>query len=373
MDWESKGPGGKTLGKWHMSYSTKVTLVLMAIFIGLFVGGVYLYFHPSSPAGTVKALSKNKPIVDGWVDIGPTGVSVTAVAVSLSNDYVVYAGNSTDLFRSSDKGYSWTRLDFGPYRESSGFGNFQNIWASPTDPNFVYVMTTHDILKTIDGGRSWSVIFSRSKAGGVGDSSIAIDPSNPDIMYRAGYEGISKTTDGGYTWIESGDGRRYVSGVAIDPENPSVVYAGSMRMTGVSSDINFFKSIDGGASWNGIGGFYATPVIDSKYVYANPGFGILYSSDGGITWQMSPYVDESTGTRMTISELRASSVGGKVYGLINTLWTSGFRGNVYGYSVDDRKWAQLGDFQGNILTSLAVGSSAIYVGTEFGVFVHDIR
>src|SRR3989337_2933502 len=107
MDWESKGPGGKTLGKWHMSFSTKITVVLMVIFIGGGIFGLYAYWHP----GELKKQVRVPATINGWVNLGPEGKAISVIAVSPSDENIIYAGNAKELFRSDDKGKTWNALN----------------------------------------------------------------------------------------------------------------------------------------------------------------------------------------------------------------------------------------------------------------------
>src|SRR5215467_6054281 len=94
-------------------------------------------------------------------------------------------------------------------------------------------------------------------------AAIAVLPSNPNVIYMgtAG-GGIWRTEDGGVTWTPIFD-RQLALGIGepgaltIDPNNPSVIYAGtSARNANVQQQAGLFKSTDGGSSWIQLGSGY---------------------------------------------------------------------------------------------------------------------
>jgi photosystem II stability/assembly factor-like uncharacterized protein len=102
------------------------------------------------------------------------------------------------------------------------------------------------VFKTTDGGATWSKVFYRSQRTGAID--LVMDPSDPNTLYAAmwqrvrrkwsdprvepGYSesGIVKTTDGGRTWSDASSGLppaqfRGRIGIDVSKSNPNVLYA----------------------------------------------------------------------------------------------------------------------------------------------------
>lgn len=217
----------------------------------------------------------------GWRPVGPEGGDITALAVSPSDDAVVYAGTPAGVFRSADGGASWRYAGLSRY----------SVLALAVDP------TTPD---TVFAG---------------------IDDSDPDTG------GVFKTTDGGLTWSPARTGLedprhdqdhpqfRYlrISELAADPFDPSTLFAGSNEHSGL------FRTVDGGASWSVVGSFRddvraiaANPVIPGTfYVSLNQRLGFYRSVDRGETWTriaedvLAPSPDNPS-RHPTISYLAAS-------------------------------------------------------------------
>ncbi len=145
------------------------------------------------------------------------------------------------ILKSVDGGISWTKSLDWSYNQNHG------VWAvkvSPQDPNIVFAATTDGIYKSTDGGGSWTQILNV-----VMGTSLLIHPDDDDIVLSAhgnfgsqGF-GIYKTIDGGVNWtkIESNLPTQFNGKILLDaaPSNPDIVFA---------SIGNGFSSADG-ASW----------------------------------------------------------------------------------------------------------------------------
>jgi photosystem II stability/assembly factor-like uncharacterized protein len=129
--------------------------------------------------------------------------------------------------------------------------------------------------------------------------------------------GVWKTTDAGEVWENVSD--HYfktgsVGAIAIAVSDPKVIYVGTGSAS-IRNNIEIghgsYKSTDGGATWSSIGledaGQIARIRIDPRdpnrvYVAAvghafgpNPQRGIFRSRDGGMTWEKSLFINDSTG------------------------------------------------------------------------------
>jgi photosystem II stability/assembly factor-like uncharacterized protein len=195
---------------------------------------------------------------------------------------ILYALTSSgSIFKSTDSGSSWAAL-----------GNIVGVNAialSPAASSTVYAGTAHGVVKTTDGGQSWT------QAGlfDVGINVLAIDPHTASTLYASGAAGsIYSSVDAGADWTsvslgsvpnQSGPATSFI---AIDPLTPSTLYALSGGPRGT-----LYKSTDRGQSWNIIsaGDVYATLLVTDpslpSALYANlDGAGLSKSTDGGTTW-----------------------------------------------------------------------------------------
>ncbi|MCP4707369.1 MAG: hypothetical protein GY869_01985, partial [Planctomycetes bacterium] len=149
-------------------------------------------------------------------------------------------------------------------------------------------------------------------------SHIAINPQDTDIVY-AGVStgGLFKSIDGGWTWLPVFDDQAVLSigSIAIDPLNPDVIYAGTGEANGGHNNLSgggVYKSTDAGQSWVllgldntfAIGRIVIDPTdtdrvfvaaIGSYFAPATPNRGVYLSTNGGIDWEQSLFVSDSTG------------------------------------------------------------------------------
>ena len=132
----------------------------------------------------------------------------------------------------------------------------------PTDKDILYVgFADGGLWKTTNGGRDWSPIFDNQIWQSIG--SICIDPVNPNVVYvgtgdpnvsgypRAG-GGLYKSTDAGSTWKYMGlDETRIISRILVHKNAPNTVYAAAMGAPFFKhNDKGVYKSTDGGITWN---------------------------------------------------------------------------------------------------------------------------
>lgn len=142
-------------------------------------------------------------------------------------------------------------------------------------------------------------------------------PGNPNVVYAGtGGGGLWKTNDGGMTWTSLFDDKTTVSvgDIALDPRNPEVVWLGTgeanMRNS-VSFGDGVYKSTDGGKTWAHFGlaeTMHIARVIvhpldpETAYVCAvghqsapNNERGVFMTTNGGVTWQKTLFVDDGHG------------------------------------------------------------------------------
>ena len=80
---------------------------------------------------------------------------------------------------------------------------------------------------------------------------IAIDPSRANVLYVGTTQGLVKSVDGGQTWSAPCLDGRSVSAVAIARTRPETIYAGAQWKTATQTWTGgMFARTDGGATWH---------------------------------------------------------------------------------------------------------------------------
>ncbi len=239
-------------------------------------GKPMLYYFGSSGGGVWKTKDGGQT----WTNIsdGFFGGSIGAVAVSESNNNVIYAGGGEKTVRGNvSYGYGvWKTIDGGKSWEQMGLKDSRHISRiriDKTNPDIVYAAVMGDLFKdsqergvykSIDGGKNWKrVLFANAGAGAV---DLSIDPGNPRVMFastwkirrtpyslESGGEGSAlwRSTDAGETWTNISENKGLPKGlwginaVSVSPVDGNRVYALIENDKG-----GVYVSNDGGDTWS---------------------------------------------------------------------------------------------------------------------------
>ena len=257
--------------------------------------------------------------LDPWSPIGPHNIGGRTLAVALNpqNPNTIWAGAASGgLWRSFTGGVgadAWDPVATGfPVLAAS------SIAVAPGDSNLLYIGTGEvygyqnalgglavrltrgsygiGILKSTDGGGSWSHSLDWSLNQRRGVASLAMHPQDPAIVYAGTTEGTYKTTDGGGSWNRVHDVLMAMH-VVIDPLAPNRVYVAAGDLG--SPNPGIYRSIDSGttwvklttglpATWSGKGWlaiYRASPnVIYLSLAESEAGIGLFRSVNYGDTW-----------------------------------------------------------------------------------------
>jgi hypothetical protein len=170
--------------------------------------------------------------------------------------------------------------------------DLQNLVVDPQDSAILYAVSLFEghagsfgIVKSTDGGASWSVMLSEATNQALTWVAVAPTAGGTSAVYAGGdWRGILKSSDGGVTWATANSGliATEIDSLAIDPQNARTLYVG-VHSAGI------FKSVDGAVSWSAtpaLGVFYSVAVDprNEGTLYAWDGGGTRKSVDGGQTW-----------------------------------------------------------------------------------------
>ena len=275
------------------------------------------------------------------------------------------------------RGLKWRNI--GPFRGGRSVASSGVIG----EPMTYYMGTVGGgIYKTVDNGITWKNISDGFlKTGTVG--SIAVSESNPNIVIAGMGEhaargvmtsmgdGVYKSTDAGKTWKHIGlDNTRHISDVIIHPSNPNIIYVAAQgAQYGASAERGIYRSLNGGITWektlfvnNSTGAsdlsmdmknpsiLYAAMWQHRRYPWfmesGGKDSGLYKSTDGGSTWeQMKEGLPKEFG-KAGISVSRANNE--MVFAVIEA---EGTKGGVYKSTDAGKKWTQVNKDRINITRS----------------------
>lgn len=306
-----------------------------------------------------------------WIQLGPEGGNLYAMAVAPSNDNIAYVapyGATAAVHKSTNGGATWIKVT--PFS-----GYVYALAVDHTNPDIVYATASSYVYRTTNGGGSWtsSVVGSNTY-----NYDIAVHPTNPAVILACGYRytgtqwvmNVSRSTNSGSTWTNLGltTDQGYGYSIGIDRTNPNNVYVGGY--TYVTTYLpKVFKSTDGGLSFADISGVipssaywvYAVKVhpTNSNIVYAGTYIGGIYrSTDAGANWTQAStyyYINSLATTRAAPSVVYA-----------------GGSGAVYKSTNDGASWTTTGTgVSGSYVRNVAVGQTqvnTVYAANNVGCY-----
>ena len=213
----------------------------------------------------------------------------------------------------------FARLGFREIGPASAGGRVDNLAVFEKNPAVFYVATaTGGLWKTVNNGTTFEPVFDHERTSSIGD--VAIAPGDPNLVWvgtgennnrqsSSWGEGVFKSTDGGKTWKNMGlPESRHIARILVDPVDSDVVYVAALgSLWGPGGDRGVYKTTDGGLTWTrtlfvdentGATELVMDPA-NNKTLYAatyqrqrtpwgmnggGPGSAIWKSTDAGRTW-----------------------------------------------------------------------------------------
>jgi photosystem II stability/assembly factor-like uncharacterized protein len=284
----------------------------------------------SVAAGVPAAGASGPSAREQWHPTPLFGGHVIALAQAASAPKVFYAGTDVaGIFRSDDGGETWSARNQSLTGRELAIGGVEvaaGLAVAPSDPNLVYAMSESGLLRSRDGGNTWTLLgaapalnrlsfrLSGSLLGAAGDGlyesgdegdswtllafegqyvSSALEDSRGRHTFFATVEPVDglrsrvwKSTDGGASWQIKFAAEDNFDQLTLDPSRPGTLY--------MLGNLDMYRSVDEGETWEPLlasQGFgpVAIAVSANGILYAAVyAFGVAHSLDGGETWLPMP-------------------------------------------------------------------------------------
>jgi len=270
---------------------------------------------------------------------------VYEIQIAPSNSNILYMMFDGYVFKSTNKGTSWTETSFAQVTENAGDSykmDGQKMAIDPENPNVVYVGTPKNgLFVSTDGGATWQsvsavpVSLTDSSGAYPGITGIEFDPAlgvtggKTNTIFAASYgHGVYESTNGGASWSSIG--------------GPSDVEYAAVSSTGVYYAVGNTNSL-----WSYQNGKWTELLVDSSHgidtVAVDPfnpneivcqcaGGALNISYNGGATWSGRndnneliskdiPWLADADAVSSTVNYL---CIGGTVFDQLvpNKLWIS---------------------------------------------------
>lgn len=251
---------------------------------GILYCGCFERVYKSTDAGMTWAGATVESTYVNGLAVHPT---ISSTIYGVGRKRLSSSENRMMFCKSTNSGMSWTTTP-AINGNAHGFG----IAVDPSAPNNIYLSGRETIsntsyprvIKSTDGGVSWTDVSGSIPPAGNYISVIAVHPTNSDIIYApTRNEGIYRSTDGGSSWTQVSTYEASMS-IAITPADPNLVLIGS--------DADVYKSTNSGGIWtiadSGLRGRNnygcAISSTDASNVYLGNNYGCFKSTDAGDNW-----------------------------------------------------------------------------------------
>ncbi len=261
------------------------------------------------------------------------------------------AASGSGVFRSSDHGFNWERLNWLSPNPSS----FNQIAVAPGKKMY---LASGNLFESSDDGYTWSLVNDALVwIFGAGASTV-VCPDSTHVYFGGGWV-FGYSTDAGTTWtnVHRND---YI--YVLSSTNSGALLAGVWRSVRLETYHFLYRSSDGGNSWQNSGGGPAGPygkdydsfiATGGSNMLASSQYGIEQSSDDGLTW--------------TLITNDMSATGGAHYLTMDSRGRLFAVTNQNGISVSTDKGHTWSDFetglQGIGIRCVTAVDDSIYVGT----------
>ncbi len=267
----------------------------------------------------------NRDDISQWSSIGPNNIGGRSLCIAIHpvDTNVIFMGSASGgLWKSSTGGTgasAWELVNTG-FPSSA----VSSIAIDSANPNIMYIGTGENygyrysengldvrvtrgmygigILKTTNGGVTWSKSLDWSYNSRSGVWTVLINPKNRSVLYSATSEGIYKSVNAGGSWTQLLP-YKMVMDLKMNQSDTSVLYASIGNLTNNSplTDKGIYKTTNSGATWTKLSGglpadwsgkatlelykgnqdfVYASIPNDFSYV------GYYRSSNGGANWTL---------------------------------------------------------------------------------------
>lgn len=222
------------------------------------------------------------------------------ISFSPTNGNVIYASRYSnppdtsgkldyipDTFISTDKGYTWSRI-------TRNGASVHVVAVFPKNGDIIYATSGGMIYKSSDRGKTWTAPYPQLDVSNEGISQLAVDPNDENSLYAAVpgrglyivtlAEKKLRNENNGITlsWL----GFHKTNWVAVDPRDGNNIYIASYTSAYGHTNEAIFRSTDRGMSWQNI--TYNLSPISIASVAVNPHNSNIYIGSAHGTWKLPP-------------------------------------------------------------------------------------
>ncbi len=201
--------------------------------------------YAATTVGVFRSINGGRNWVERMVGMNEVNFVVSLV-IDPQRPNVLYAGTTGGVYRTLDGAERWEKKSHGMVAADAKMASMalgvNGLAVDPTNSDVVYAGTTKGLYKSTDQGENWAKL-----EGSVADSyvsAIQLDSTLPSTLYLATSDRVQKSEDSGVTWHPKINGLDATSirSLQISPSNSQVLYVGT-------NGGGLYRSTDAGDSW----------------------------------------------------------------------------------------------------------------------------
>ncbi|MFH1225980.1 MAG: hypothetical protein V1684_01670 [bacterium] len=176
-------------------------------------------------------LLKSADAGKSWMTIERFKKAIRRVLVNYYDTRIIYvATKDAGIFKSTNAGGAWTDLEKG-LKAFPGAQNIIELVLDKSQPDVLVLASQYGLLKTIDGGLSWSGLELLTPPKGAMIYSLALDPKNSNNIYYATATTFYKSADAGQTWVTRKlPTDKAASALLVDSVDGNIIYLGTYQL-----------------------------------------------------------------------------------------------------------------------------------------------
>jgi photosystem II stability/assembly factor-like uncharacterized protein len=266
-----------------------------------------------------------------------------AVAANSDRVYALIEAKEGGIFRSEDAGATWTKVnDDERYRQRAWY--FTHIFADPKNVDTVYVLNT-GAFRSTDGGKTFDLLPAPH-----GDHhGLWIDPMDTNRIINSNDGGATITLDGGKTWsTQNNQPTAQFYHIVADNRYPYYVYGAQQDNSTVGiATMDEQEGVIGRWDWYAVGGgesgYIAPDPRDANIVYAGDGAGVVtrYDHAKQTIQDISPFPLDTSGQGAATQKIRFQWTEPIIISPHdpNTIYTAGDR--IFKTTDQGRSWKEI--------------------------------
>jgi photosystem II stability/assembly factor-like uncharacterized protein len=151
--------------------------------------------------------------------------AVVDIVIDPYDTRIIYVGTQKKgIFKTTDSGVNWSSLGEG-LKSYTGSHQYRRLIYDTASVDSLILISKFGMLKTENGGQSWKIIDLLPAHKTIDILATAVNPKNSNELYYVTANTLVKTTDGGATWSSRQlPYNRQTNDIVINPEKSEIVY-----------------------------------------------------------------------------------------------------------------------------------------------------